>query len=68
MKIYDALFKSLLCYCISSWGAVPNCTIHCKDCLQYRKYVSGYYMALSTHMTIQDSMKLVPEFVLIKII
>ena len=24
MKIYDTLFKSHLCYCISSWCAVPN--------------------------------------------
>ena len=24
MKIYNALFKSHLCYCISCWGAIPN--------------------------------------------
>ena len=23
-KIYDALFKSHLCYCISSWGGIPS--------------------------------------------
>ena len=24
IQIYDALFKSHLCYCFSSWGGIPN--------------------------------------------
>ena len=57
-----------LTYVIVLAAGVQYQTINCKDCLQYKKYLSGYYMAQSTHMTIPDSTKLVPEFVLIKII
>ena len=54
MKIYDALFKSHLSYCISSWGAVPSAKLQGifsiqKRCIrllfgtEYSYDDSGYY-------------------------
>ena len=36
MKIYDALFKSHLSYCISSWGAIPNSKLQSVFAIQKR--------------------------------
>ena len=36
MKIYDALFKSQLSYCISSWGAIPSAKLQCIFSIQKR--------------------------------
>ena len=35
-KIYDALFKSHLCYCISSWGGIPTSKLQCLFSIQKR--------------------------------
>ena len=54
IKIYDALFKSHLCYCISSWGGIPSSKLQCifsiqKRCIrllfgtEYSYDHSGYY-------------------------
>ena len=54
MKIYDALFKSHLTYCISSWGSIPKNKLKCifsiqKRCirllfgLEYSYDHAGYY-------------------------
>ena len=60
-KIYDALFKSHLSYCISSWGAIPNYKLQSIFVIQ--KNVFAYYLLLSTHMTMLDIMLHVHEFV-----
>ena len=36
MKIYDALFKSHLSYCISSWGSIPRNKLRCLFTIQKR--------------------------------
>ena len=57
-KIYDALFKSHLSYCISSWGAIPNYKLN-----QPKKDVFDYYLVLSTHMTMLDNILHVHKYV-----
>ena len=64
MKIYDALFKSHLCYCSSSWGAVPNYKLQglfaiqkiCIRLLYGTKYSydhSGFYQTCARVLTYQ---------------
>ena len=60
-KIDDALFKSHLSYCISSWGAIPNYKL--QSIFSIQKYVFAYYLVLSTHMTMLDTMLHVHECV-----
>ena len=44
-KIYDALFKSHLIYCISSWETIPNYKL--QSIFTIQKYVFAYYFVLS---------------------
>ena len=60
LKIYDALFKSHLSYCISSWGSVPKSKLKCLFKIQ--KGVFGFYLVLSTLMIMLNIMKLALEF------
>ena len=65
MKIYDALFKSHLSYCISSWGAIPDSKLQGifaiqKRCirllfgLEYSFDHAGYYETCARSRTYQD--------------
>ena len=64
-KIYDALFKSHMSYCISSWGAIPNSKLQGifaiqKRCirllfgLEYSFDHAGYYQTCARTRTYQD--------------
>ena len=65
MKIYDALFKSHLSYCISSWGAVPSAKLQGifsiqKRCIrllfgtEYSYDHSGYYETCARARTYEE--------------
>ena len=65
MKIYDALFKSHLCYCISTWGAIPSSKLQGifsiqKRCIrllfgsEYSFDHSGYYETCARARSYQD--------------
>ena len=65
MKIYDALFKSHLSYCISSWGAIPRNKLQGifsiqKRCMrllfgtEYSFDHSGYYETCARTRTYED--------------
>ena len=65
MKIYDALFKSHLSYCISCWGAIPHSKLEGlfaiqKRCirlffgLEYTFDHAGYYETCARSRTYQD--------------
>ena len=67
MKIYNALFKSHLSYCISSWGAVPGYKLKSlfaiqKRCIrllfgsEYSYDHSGYYETCARERTYTDHM------------
>ncbi len=66
-KIYDALFKSHLSYCISSWGAVPSAKLQSlfaiqKRCIrllfgmEYSFDHAGYYETCARVRTYEDHM------------
>ena len=64
MKIYDALFKSHLSYCISSWGGIPkskleDILLRLKRCMrffcsEYSFDHSGYYETCARVRTNED--------------
>ena len=65
MKIYDALFKSHLSYCISSWGAIPSAKLQGifsiqKRCIrllfgtEYSYDHSGYYETCARARTFEE--------------
>jgi hypothetical protein len=67
MKIYDALFKSHMSYCISSWGSVPNYRLkkifslqkRCVRLLFGKEYSfdhSGYYETCARARTYEENM------------
>ena len=60
-KLYDALFKSHLSYCISSWGGVSESKL--SNVFRPKKGVYDFYI----HLIMQVITKLVHEPVLIKI-
>ena len=67
MKIYDALFKSHLSYCISSWGGIPNYKLQSifsiqKRCVrllfgkEYSFDHAGYYETCARARTYEEHM------------
>ena len=67
MKIYDALFKSHLSYCISSWGSIPNYKLQSifsiqKRCVRFlfgKEYSfdhAGYYETCARARTYEEHM------------
>ena len=61
-KIYDALFKSHLSYCISNnLSAIINYINY--KLYQPKKDVFAYYLVLSTHMTMLDNILHVHKYV-----
>ena len=63
-KLYDALFKSHLSHCISSWGGVSESKL-C-NVFQPKKGVYDFYSVNIIHLIMQVIIKLVHESVLIK--
>ena len=58
-KIYDALFKSHMSYCISSWGGVSDYKLQSIFAIQ-KRFVR-LFLAENVHMTMLNIMQLVPE-------
>ena len=63
-KLYDALFKSHMNYCISSWGGVSESKL--QSIFTFKKDVYDFYLVKSFHLIMLGIMKHVREFVLIK--
>ena len=61
-KLYDALFKSHMNYCISSWGGVSESKL--QSIFTFKNDVYDFYLVKSFHLIMLGIMKHVREFVL----